>query len=68
VDFYAKIKFGPRLYGESVLASLGGSGMIYFISMLEGLPGAGFGKRISQNPVFKELRSQNLENKRFRVA
>ena len=44
-------------------------GRYFFISMPpEALPGAGFGKRISQNLVFKELRSQNLDNKRLRVA
>jgi hypothetical protein len=42
----------------------GGSGEKNFILMPpKALPGAGFGKRILQNLVFKELRYQNLDNK-----
>jgi hypothetical protein len=38
--------------------------MNFSISMPpEALSGAGFGEWISQNPVVKELRYQNLENK-----
>jgi hypothetical protein len=41
----------------------------FFISMPpKALLGADLGKRIPQNLVVKELRSQNLENKRLRLA
>jgi hypothetical protein len=40
----------------------------FFIAMpAKALTGAGFGRRISQNPVFKELKYQNLEDKQLRA-
>jgi hypothetical protein len=47
----------------------GGFRVNFFISMApKALPGAGLGKRISQNLVFKELRYQNLDNKWLKLA
>jgi hypothetical protein len=47
----------------------GGYGVIFFISMPpKGLTGAGLGGRISQNLLVKELRYQNLDNERLRLA
>src|ERR1022692_4330490 len=54
-----KVSWGP----EADLARY------FFISVPpKALPGAGFGRRISQNLVVKELRFQNLENRRLREA
>jgi hypothetical protein len=53
----------------SVLGFRGGSGEKNFILMPpKALPGAGFAIRISQNLVFKELRYQNLDNERLKLA
>jgi hypothetical protein len=68
VDFSVKIKFGEHLAIER-FGLPGRIWRVFFISMPpKALLGAGFGKRISQNLVFKELRYQNLDNKRLRVA
>jgi hypothetical protein len=54
---------------EGVLASGADLARYFFVAMPpKALLGADLQKRISQNPVFKELRYQNLDNERLRLA
>jgi hypothetical protein len=62
--FLGQNKVSQASCDASILAFGGGSDEIFFISIpLKALTGAGFEKRLSQNLVFKELRSKNIENK-----
>jgi len=68
VDFVVKIKFDSisRFARFDLLRRIR---RIFFISMPpKALLGKGFAKRTLQNIVFKELRYQNLDNERLRVA
>jgi hypothetical protein len=60
VDFSIKIKFNGH-FAVKAFWRLGRISRVFFISMPpKALPGAGFGKPISQNLVFKELRFKIL--------
>jgi hypothetical protein len=68
VDFCTKIKFGGHL-AIRAFWPLGRISAIFFISLPpKTLTGAGLARRISQNLVFKELRYQNLDNERLKLA
>jgi hypothetical protein len=68
VNFFIKIKFCGHLAMLAFWPLWADLASFLFSMPPKALLGAGFGNRILQNPVVKELRYQNLDNERLKVA